>query len=172
MARQEDALRAKCDRLHKERPTSAAAKVRPVFDRLIRSLSPGDVLVVVALDRAFRSSLDALTIAENLRDRGVGFEILDLQIDLNSPVGRVFYTIAAAFAEFERAILRERTKQGLAAARKRGQRLGRPSALSADTASEIRDAIATGDITIEAAAAQHGVSISTIRRRCVCSTIE
>ncbi len=118
-----------CDELRIEH-TSAVAKKRPVFDQLLQDLQSGDTLVVVDLDRAFRSAIDALLTAQNLRERGIAFDMLTFPIDVTSEMGEVFYGILALFAQFERRIIRRRTKEGLDAARRRGVRLGRPTKLS------------------------------------------
>ncbi len=122
-------LEQNCDELRIEY-TSAVAKERPVFDRLLQDLQSGDTLVVVDLDRAFRSAIDALLTAQNLRERGIAFDMLTFPIDVTSEMGEVFYGILALFAQFERRIIRRRTKEGLEAARRRGVRLGRPTKLA------------------------------------------
>lgn len=125
-----------CDEVHVEH-VSAVAVMRPIFDAVVLALRPGDTLVVVDLDRAFRSAIDAIMTAQMLRERCVRFRVLSFPIDTASEEGELFFTILAAFAEFERKIIARRTKEGLDAARKRGVRLGRPAALDPDT---IRDA--------------------------------
>lgn len=118
--RQIDALRPLCDRLFIER--CSAAKHRPVFDKLLKLLKSGDTLVVWDLDRAFRSTIDALTHAEDLRNRDIAFQVVTLGFDTNTEDGRLFYTIVAAFAEHERRRLSRRTKEGLEVARRKGKR--------------------------------------------------
>ena len=71
------------------------------YDALER-LGEGDSLVVLSLDRAFRSTLDALTVAGKLEERGVEFEIVQLGVDTATPGGRLVFTIMSALAEFER----------------------------------------------------------------------
>lgn len=126
--RQIDGLRMICDELHIE-TLSAVCPRRPVFDRVLALLRRGDTLVVWDLDRAFRSVVDALTEAERLRSRGVNFQIASLNLDTSTPAGIFVYTMMSALAEFERRTLSQRTKEGLAAARRRGVRLGRPPKL-------------------------------------------
>lgn len=128
--RQIDGLESECDELRIEQGVSASAKSRPVFERLLADLKSGDTLVVWDLDRAFRSSLDAITVAKTLSQREIHLHIVTLHMDTSTPAGRFVYTLLAALAEFERDTLRERTKQGLEAARKRGKTLGRPRKLS------------------------------------------
>jgi len=123
--RQFDSLEAVCDELHTE-TLSAINKKRPVFERVINKLQAGDTLVVHDLDRAFRSALDALKQAEQLRKRGVEFQILSLNVDTGTPAGQLVFTVMAAFAQYERQCLSQRTKEGMAAARRRGKHIGRP----------------------------------------------
>lgn len=163
-ARQEDGLRAICDRLHIEQPCSAVAKRRPVFERVLRQLKAGDVLVVWALDRAFRSTLDALTIFEALYKRGIALEVVNLGIDLTTPIGRVYFTMTAALDEAERRRLSQRTKEGMAAARRRGVRLGRPYKLPPSRYGEVVRAVGDHGGHIPSVAAAFGVSPDTIRR--------
>ncbi|MEP5730003.1 MAG: recombinase family protein [Sulfitobacter sp.] len=127
--RQIDGLRGLCDELHIERLSAVSAK-RPVFEALVAQLKSGDALVVWDLDRAFRSTIDAITTAEKLMTRGVEFQIVSLSIDTATPHGEFAYTIMAAAAQFERRLLCKRTREGLAATRRRGTRLGRPPKLS------------------------------------------
>jgi DNA invertase Pin-like site-specific DNA recombinase len=126
--RQIDGLEETCDELRLEH-ISAASKVRPVFDQLIQDLNAGDSLVVWDLDRAFRSTIDAISHAEALTKRNIGFRILTLNVDTQTPDGMLIYTIMAAMAEHERRQISKRTKEGLEAARRRGVRLGRPPCL-------------------------------------------
>jgi DNA invertase Pin-like site-specific DNA recombinase len=127
--RQIDGLRDFCDELHIE-TLSACHANRPVYERVVKSLQPGDMLVVWDLDRAFRSVVDALTEAEKLRLRDVHFKIANLNIDTTTPAGIFVYTMLSALAEFERRTLSQRTKEGLQAARRRGKRIGRPPSLT------------------------------------------
>ncbi|HBR68779.1 MAG TPA: resolvase, partial [Rhodospirillaceae bacterium] len=127
--RQEDGLKAICDELYVEK-MSGARKDRPVYQEVVSKLQPGDTLVVWDLDRAFRSTVDALLEAEKLRQRGIGFQIVNLNIDTATPSGELIYTVMAAFAQFERSNLIKRTKEGMAAARLRGKHIGRPRKLN------------------------------------------
>lgn len=161
--RQIDALKPLCDELHIE-TVSAIAKKRPVFERILKRLKAGDTLVVWDLDRAFRSTVDAITNAEQLRERGVNFHIVTLGVDTSTADGKLVYTFIAAMAEHERNRLSERTKQGLAAARKRGKTLGRPRKL---TSAQIRSAtfkIQNKEARLEELAALYGVHRDTLAR--------
>lgn len=159
--RQIDALRATCDELYIEY-VSAVADARPVFDCVIDALAPGDSFVVMDLDRAFRSSIDAILTAEHLRQMGVTFRILSMAIDTSTAEGELYYTMVAGFAQFERRMISRRTKEGLAAARARGVRLGRRPKLSeADVMAAYRQ-LAT--MSCQDVAAVHGVSRLTLQR--------
>lgn len=119
-----------CDEVFIEDGVSAVSRKRPVYDEVIKMLKDGDVFVVCSLDRAFRSSLDALAELEKMQQRGVQFLSLSQQFDTTTPEGKFLYTLAAALATWEREILSKRTKEGLVAARLRGEKLGRPRKLS------------------------------------------
>lgn len=97
-----------------------------MLDRTLASLRDGDVLVVWKLDRLGRSLWHLLNIVNDLSDRNVGFRSLSENIDTTTPVGRLVFHILGAIAELERSMIRERTQAGVAAARRRGKRLGRP----------------------------------------------
>ena len=96
-----------------------------------------DVVLVWRLDRWGRSVADLLATLQELDHLGVGFVSLTEALDLTTPAGRAMAALLAVFAEFEREILRERTRAGLAHARENGKRLGRPATAAAHTA-EIR----------------------------------
>lgn len=160
--RQADLLTPLCDELHVER-VSALAGERPVFKAILSQLSEGDTLVVWSLDRAFRNTKDALTQADNLRERGINFQIVSLGVDTGTADGRLAFTIVAAVAEHERNRLSERTKQGLEAARRRGKRLGPPFKLSDRQIRHAAAQIETG-AQIKDVAAHYGVHPWTITR--------
>ncbi len=161
--RQVDGLGPVCDELHVER-LSAVAKKRPVFDAVLGKLARGDTLVVWDLDRAFRSTVDAITQAERLRERGIEFQIVTLGVDTATADGKLVYTVIAAMAEYERSRLSERTKQGLDAARKRGKRLGRPPKMSKAQVLAAQQKLANKEATITEIAALNGVNPWTVTR--------
>jgi DNA invertase Pin-like site-specific DNA recombinase len=127
LAQQAEALRAAgCARLFSE-TVSGAARSRPELERALAALGPGDVLVCTRLDRLARSLAHLLEIVAGLQARGIGFRSLADPIDTTSAQGRLALQILGAVAEFERALIRERTRAGLAAARARGRRPGNPA---------------------------------------------
>lgn len=127
--RQVLALKDECDQVFIEDGVSAVKKHRPVYERVINQLLADDIFIVSSLDRAFRSSLDALNELDKLKKRKIHFKSLSQNFDTTTPDGKLLYTIAAGLAEWEREILSSRTKEGLVAARKRGKILGRPHKL-------------------------------------------
>lgn len=161
--RQIDGLKEFCEALHVE-TLSAVKDARPVFDAVLTGLKPGDTLVVWDLDRAFRSTQDALKVAEALQIRDVNIEIVRLKMDTSLPEGFLMYTIMAAVGEFERRNLIRRTREGIAAARRRGKRLGRPPKLSENQLKAIREELGTGGTTITALARRYGVAPWTVTR--------
>src|SRR2546422_10768508 len=114
---------AGCERIYREK-ASGGRWDRPELHRLLDHLRKGDVLVVWKLDRLSRSLRDVLTIMERLGDDKAGFRSLTEAIDTTTPAGRMMMQKVGAFAEFERAMLRERTKAGLGFARLEGRHGG------------------------------------------------
>lgn len=163
---QRDALKAAgCDEVFEDLGVSAIAPTRPGFDAALNSLQDGDTFVIWKMDRAFRSLRQALEILELLETRNVSFLSVTEHIDTTTPMGRCMYQIRNAFAELERSLISERTKAGMAAARKRGQVLGRPRALSVEQVARARKALeAESYATIDAIAGEFRVSARTLRR--------
>lgn len=122
------------------------------------------MLVVWDLDRAFRSVIDALTEAEKLRARGVDFQIATLHIDTSTPAGIFVYTMLSALAEFERRTLSQRTKEGLAAARRRGKHIGRPPKLTDCQLRLAASRIELHNESLAKIAQEHGVASWTLSR--------
>jgi len=136
--RQIDALKPLCDDIFIEK-LSATAPKRPVFDQVMSLLRTGDTFVVWDLDRAFRSTVDAILQEQHLRENGIAFEIISLNVNTSEPAGEFAYSVMAAAAQLERRMISKRTKEGLAAARKRGVQLGRRPKLTSDQVVQARD---------------------------------
>ena len=154
---------AGCQRLFREK-ASGRRWDRPQLQRLLDQLRPGDVLVVWKLDRLSRSLRDVLSIMERIQQAGAGFRSLTETIDTTTPAGRMMMQMVGAFAEFERAMLRERTRAGLEAARREGRVGGRRPKLSPQQQQEIRNMVAAGNRTAADAARLFKVHPATVSR--------
>jgi DNA invertase Pin-like site-specific DNA recombinase len=132
--------------------------------RLLDQLRKGDVLVVWKLDRLSRSLRDVLTIMESLGGAKAGFRSLTEAIDTTTPSGRMMMQMVGAFAEFERAMLRERTQAGLESARKEGRIGGRPPKLTPQQQAAVRKMISKGERTAADAARLFKIHPATVSR--------
>jgi putative DNA-invertase from lambdoid prophage Rac len=143
---------------------STAASLRPGFARLLDRLEAGDVLVVTRLDRLGRNAMDVRATVERLAALGVRVHCLALGgVDLASAAGRMTMQVIAAVAEFERDLLVERTKAGLARVRAAGGRIGRPPALALSARAEVLARLALGE-SVSALARAFATSRQTILR--------
>ena len=111
---------------------------RPELRNLLDQLRAGDVVAVTKYDRLARSLKDLIEIVEQVDERGAGFRSLGEDIDTTTSAGRLIFHVFGSIAEFERERIVERTREGLAAARKRGRVGGRPQVLSEEAKAEIR----------------------------------
>lgn len=127
-----------------EDKASGARDDRPGLNACLEYLKPGDTLVVWKLDRLGRSLSNLLTIVTDLKAQGVAFRSLTEQMDTTTPHGALLFSIFGALAEYERELTRERVIAGLAAAKRRGRRGGRPPTLSAEQIEQITAALDGG----------------------------
>ena len=135
---------------------------REELSRCLDYLRPGDTLVVPSLDRLGRSLQDLIHVVAGLRQRGIGFRSLHEALDTTTPGGRLVFHVFAALAEFIRELIICGTNEGLAAARARGQRLGRPPAMSAEQIRQARAMLTRPDESVSSIARLLGVSRSTV----------
>jgi len=154
---------AGCERIFREK-ASGGRWDRPELHRLLDQLRKGDVLVVWKLDRLSRSLRDVLTIMEQIAEAKAGFRSLSEAIDTTSPAGRMMMQMLGAFAEFERAMLRERTKAGLKSARRQGRIGGRRPKLRSQQQAEIIKMVSRGRKTAADAARLFDVHPATVSR--------
>jgi DNA invertase Pin-like site-specific DNA recombinase len=151
-ALQLDALRkAGCDKVFEDR-ASGAKTDRPGLAEAIQYVREGDTLTVWKLDRLGRSMKHLIEIISELDVRGVGFRSITENIDTTTPGGRLVFHLFGALAQFERDLIRERTRAGLQAAGERGRRGGRQAVVTADKLAKARQHIAAGLNVREAAA--------------------
>ena len=163
-AAQISALRsAGCEKIFREK-ASGGRWDRPELHRLLDQLRKGDVLVVWRLDRLSRSLRDVLVIMERIQEAKAGFKSLTESIDTTTAAGRMMMQMVGAFAEFERAMLRDRTRSGLDAARKRGRIGGRRPKLKPHQQDEIVAMVSKGAKTAADAARLFNVHPATVSR--------
>ncbi|PSR24619.1 MAG: hypothetical protein C7B47_14405 [Sulfobacillus thermosulfidooxidans] len=164
LALQEDALNAAgCGKLFRD-VQSGRLPDRPGLQAALAYARPGDVLVVWKLDRLGRSLSHLIQIVEQLHTQGIGLQSLQEQIDTTTPEGQFIFHLFAALAEVERAMIRERTMAGLAAARARGRVGGRPRRLTPDQVRMAAQMVASGHMTIMECARAFQVSRQTVYR--------
>jgi DNA invertase Pin-like site-specific DNA recombinase len=137
---------------------------RPQLQRLLEQLRRADVVVVWKLDRLSRSLKDLLSIMERIAAVGAGFRSLTESVDTTTPAGRMMMQMIGSFAEFERAMIRERTRAGLQAARAEGRIGGRRPKLTPEQETEVRRVVLSGQHTGAEAARLFGVHPSTVSR--------
>ena len=154
---------AGCRRLFEE-AASGGRWDRPELHRLLDQLREGDVVVVWKLDRLSRSLKDVLHIMERIAAAGAGFRSITEAIDTTTPAGRMMMQMVGAFAELERAMIRERTSAGLAAARAEGRVGGRRKKLDAAKRREIAESVLSGRKSGAEMARLYGVSPPTVSR--------
>ncbi|SOB88387.1 Site-specific DNA recombinase [Sphingomonas guangdongensis] len=154
---------AGCDPILREE-ASGGQTDRPELARAIRSLQSGDVLVVWKLDRLSRSLRDLLFTLEEVAMAGAGFRSLTEAVDTTTAAGRLMAQTLGAFAEFERAMIRERTMSGLAHARQAGRLLGRRPSLTRQQRAEIVAKAESGQGSPAQLASLFRVSRSTVQR--------
>lgn len=132
-----------CESIFEEK-ASGGRWDRPELQKLIGQLRKDDVVVVWKLDRLSRSLKDLLMLMEKIEQAGAGFRSLTESIDTTTPAGRIMMQMIGSFAEFEREMLRERTRNGLEAARKQGRIGGRRPKLNPDQRKEIVRLVTSG----------------------------
>lgn len=152
---------AGCERIYQEYK-SGKSKDRPELTRCLDALREGDVLIVWRLDRLGRSLKDLIEIVSELESKGVGFQSLNESIDTTSSSGKLIFHVFAALSEFERSLIQERTKAGLAAARARGRKGGRPKKMSTDQVRKARAMLTDPMLTKSEVAKHFGVSRVTL----------
>ena len=161
---QVDALKkAGCEKIFVEK-ASGAKRDRPELQAAIDYARDQDTIVVWKLDRLARSLKQLIETVEGLEDRGIGFKSLTETIDTTSPGGRLVFTIFAGLAEFERSIIKERTRAGLEAARSRGRVGGRPRSVSDEDIAAAKAMLKDPEISVRQVAKRIGCSEATLYR--------
>ena len=167
LALQLDALRqAGCEQIFQDVASGATTKRQGLSGAIVRC-SQGDVLVVWKLDRLGRSLIDLIGLVEKLNASGIGLKVLaghGSMIDTTRAEGRMMFGLLAVLAEFERDLIRERTRAGMASARARGKRIGRPAKLSDAEVIEAKSLVRAEAASLGELAEAYGVAPITLAR--------
>jgi DNA invertase Pin-like site-specific DNA recombinase len=161
---QRDALEeAGCEIIYQDKGISGIAIERDGLTQVLSAIGAGDTLVVWKLDRLGRSLGFLCELVDRLGKQGAEFQSLTDGIDTTTHSGKLVFHIMGALAEFERDLIRERTRAGMKAAKKRGKHVGRPKALSPAQVQHMLELLAAGKTQREVAELL-GVSANTIGR--------
>lgn len=144
---------------------SAATKRRPQLRRAIKRLQPGDTFAVWRLDRLGRSVQDLLDLMKEIEGEGAQFKSLTENIDTGTAMGRFYFHMVAAMAEFERHLISERTRAGMAALKERGGRLGALPKISEKQWAEIERRLRDTPATVKQLAVRYKISAGLIHKR-------
>ena len=157
-------LRAEgCTRIFREQVSGARADRRELL-RMLKSLSPGDVVTVTRIDRLARSTFDLFAIVKQIADAGAQFRSLaEPWADTGTSTGRLMIAVLGGLADVERDLIRTRTAEGRSRAKARGQHMGRPPKLTPQQQAEARRRRAEG-ATLKELAKSYNVSVATISR--------
>ena len=161
-AQVEELKAAGCERLYQEEVSSVDSK-REELENALDYIREGDILVVKKLDRLARSVADTVDIQKRLEAKNAGLSILDMKVDTTTPGGRLQFNLFAAIAQFEREVMLERQKVGIAKAKADGKYKGRKPT-SDDKKAEILKLAAQGNMTKEEIRKAVNVGIATVYR--------
>lgn len=153
-----------CDSIFTDEGISGLSTDRPGLTAALAEIRPGDMLIVWRLDRLGRSLIHLVEMINDLSRRGVEFKSLTESIDSSSAGGRLVFHMMAALAEFERALISERTRAGMLAVRKKGRHIGRPPALSKIERAAVISAVIEKGEDVSTVADRYNVHKRTIRR--------
>lgn len=164
LALQTDALKAiGCERIYADHGFSGSLAVRPGLTKALRSLQPSDKLVVWRLDRLGRSLANLIRLLDDLGRKNIRFQSLNESIDTGSPGGRLIFHMMGALAEFERTLISERTRAGMAAARAQGKHVGRPRSLTQEQCLEALRLMEVEGLSVDQAAGLYHVTPRTLQ---------
>ncbi len=162
---QRDALTAAgCKTIYEDQGISGASFTRDGLTEALNAVGEGNILVVWKLDRLGRSLGDLIHIMDNLGKAGAGFVSLSEAIDTTTAGGKLLFHMMGALGEFERSLIAERTKAGMAAAKKQGLNVGRPRKLTEAQIQHAREMLDNGQLTVAYMANLYGVNKSTLWR--------
>ncbi|SFG24486.1 recombinase family protein [Ensifer sp. OV372] len=155
---------AGCSAILTDEGFSGADFSRPGLSKLLSTLRHGDTLTVWRLDRLGRSLFELLALVRDLNERGIEFRSVSESLDTSTPAGRLLLHVLASMAEFERSLISERTRAGMAAARARGSRIGRRPAMTSKQLEDARMSIEEKGKTVAEMADSFQVHPRTLSR--------
>ncbi|WP_200863452.1 recombinase family protein [Asaia sp. SF2.1] len=147
-----------------EDKASGKNMARPGWKDCWRDIREKDILVVHSIDRLGRDLVEVVQTVKALHDRGADLKVLTMDLDTRTPTGRLIFAVVAAMAQWERELIVERTRNGLAAARARGKKGGRKPTLTDEQVTEALARIQAGEHA-KTVAAEYGVSRQAIYKR-------
>ena len=153
-----------CERIYTDEGISGVSGNRPGLGEALAAVQQGDMLVVWRLDRLGRSLFHLVELINDFSKKGVEFQSLTEHIDTSSAGGRLVFHMMAALAEFERALISERTRAGMQAVQQKGQHVGRPPALTPAERDAVVEAVIVNGETLSTVANRYQVHARTIRR--------
>lgn len=155
--------KAGCEKIFEEQ-ASGAQRNRPQLTAALNFVRAGDTLVVWKLDRLARSLKQLIETIENLHERNIDFITIRDNIDTSTAIGKYFFHSIGALSEFERAMIKDRTNAGLAAARAKGNFGGRPRALNADDLEAASALLQSGKLSVTQVSKRLKISLATLYR--------
>lgn len=158
---------AGCKKIFHEKQSGKSADDRVELQRALEFLELGGegwTLVVTKLDRLARSMNDLTTITSKLQKNGVGFIVIDQQIDTTTSSGRLLFNILGSLAEFERDLINARCDEGRKAAKAKGVQFGRKAKLGDEQVEAVKADVKAGVLSMEAIGEKHGISRKTVYR--------
>ena len=160
-------IAAGCDRVLCEKQSGKSADDRAELQKALEFLELGGegcALVVTKLDRLARSMNDLTSITSQLQKNGVGFIVIDQQIDTTTPTGKLLFNILGSLAEFERDLINARCDEGRKAAKAKGVQFGRKAKLTDEQLDALRADVKAGNMSMQAIADKYGVARNSVYR--------
>jgi DNA invertase Pin-like site-specific DNA recombinase len=157
-----------CEKIYEEKQSGKASNNRPVLQDALKFAREGDTFVITRLDRLARSLSDLIQIVESFEKQSIGFVVLEQAIDTTTPTGKFMFHVLSAIGEFERGLIDERTKEGIAIAKERGVQFGRKNKLTPEQLAEFRQEFENPPVGVSKAdiAKRYGLSRATGYRLC------
>jgi DNA invertase Pin-like site-specific DNA recombinase len=152
-----------CKEIFQEK-VSGAKDDRTQLNLLLNKIREGDTICVVRLDRLGRRMAKLINLINEFKAKGIEFVALENNIDTNTPMGMLLFSMCAAFAEMERVLITERVKAGLSAAHKKGRKGGRPKSLTIDKLKTLKSLVKSGNFSVTKICTLTGISRSVYYR--------